>query len=120
MDNSAYSTGYSSNKFACENTFDKVFLLSYREVVNSEYGFSSDYSDYDTARRMTVSDYARSTGAYMDTDRSYYGCGDWWLRSPNDSDGYYARSVDSSGYAGYNAPVSYDDFGVVPALNIIL
>ena len=119
VDNSASSTGYSSNEYACENTFDKVFLLSYREVVNSEYGFASD-STFDAARRMTVSDYARSTGAYMDTSSSYFGCSYWWLRSPYFNDSFYARYVYYIGNADYNCLVYFDDFGVVPALNITL
>ena len=120
VDNSAYSTGNSSNKYACENTFDKVFLLSYREVANSDYGFASIPSIYDTARRMTVSDYARSTGAYMSTSSSYFGCGYWWLRSPHDYGSHYARGVDNHGGAGSNHIVNSDNYGVVPALNIIL
>ena len=120
VDNSGYSTGYSSNSYACENTFDKVFLLSYREVVNSDYGFASSSSTYDTARRMTVSDYARSTGAYMYTSSSYFGCGYWLLRSPSDYRSHYARNVISYGYADYYSDVSNDNTGVVPALNITL
>ena len=122
VDNSAYSTGSSSNAYACENTFDKVFLLSQREVVNSEYGFASSASTDDTARRMTVSDYARSTGAYMYTNSSYFGCGFWWLRSPSSSGSYSARDVGSDGYAdGYDIfSVGHDGDGVVPALNITL
>ena len=130
VDNSASSTGNSSNQFACENTFDKVFLLSCREVVNSDYGFSSDDVDYDTARWMTVSDYARSTGAYMDTSISYFGCGDWWLRSPYEYynyngtyRSYYARLVNRYGSAYYSDYYDYvynDSNGVVPALNITL
>ena len=118
VDNSAYSTGYSGNPYVCENTFDKVFLLSYREAVNSEYGFSSDGEDYDTARRMTVSDYARSTGAIMDTS-SYFGCGGWWLRSPNNYGGEYVRHIDYSGYVS-SYHIGNDFNGVVPALNITL
>lgn len=122
VDNSASSTGYSSNQYACENTFDKVFLLSYREVINSEYGFASDYSDHDTARRMTVSDYARSTGARMDTSSSYFGCGYWWLRSPYYYFSNHARGVGSDGDADYLYSVGsdYGYYGVVPALNITL
>lgn len=41
VDNSVYSTGYDSNPYACGNTNDKIFLLSYREVTNSAYGFAS-------------------------------------------------------------------------------
>ena len=121
VDNSAYSTGYSGNQYACENTFDKVFLLSYREVVNSDYGFASSPSTYDTARRMTVSDYARSTGAYMNTSSSYFGCGNWWLRSPFGNRSDDVRYVDDYGYAGSgNCYVDYVGYGVVPALNITL
>ena len=119
VDNSAYSTGYGYNPNACENTFDKVFLLSYREVTNSEYGFSSNYKK-DTARRMTVSDYVRSTGVHMYTIYSYFGCGFWWLRSPNSDYSGYARYVYDDGYADSYDLVFYDYNGVVPALNIIL
>ena len=135
VDNSASSTGYGSNNQACENTFDKVFLLSYIEVTNSEYGFSSSDEDYDTARRMTVSDYARSTGAYINTNSDYFGCGDWWLRSPRPYRGSFdfdvnpALSVSRYGEAdgGYFRDPDHDydyvfnfKYGVVPALNITL
>lgn len=126
VDNSAYSTGYSSetgygsNPYACENTFDKVFLLSYREVTDSAYGFASR-STNDAARIMKVSDYARSTGAYMYTYSNYFGCGNWWLRSPLYNDSRYARSVSSNGYIDNSGGGVYsDDNGVVPALNILL
>ena len=125
VDNSAKSTGYSSNPHACENTFDKVFPLSYSEVTNSAYGFASSSSTDDTARRMLTSDYSRATGAYMSTESSYYGNGRWWLRSPDDDSSDYARGVndrggaDYSGYVGYSI-VPYDHYGVVPALNLTL
>ena len=120
VDNSVYSTGYSSNRYACENTSDKVFLLSYREVTNSAYGFASSYSTYDTARRMLTSDFSRATGAYMSTDSSYYGNGWWWLRSPRNDSSTRARSVDSYGYADNDGYVDYGYYGVVPALNLTL
>ena len=121
VDNSVYSTRYNSNLCACENTFDKVFLLSRREATNSEYGFSSDYDD-DTARQMTVSDYARSTGAYMFQSWKGFDCGYWWLRSPYGGDSYNASHVDYYGRADsdYFGSVYKGDYGVVPALNIIL
>ena len=119
VDNSVYSTGYSSNRYACENTSDKVFLLSYREVTNSAYGFASSYSTYDTARRMLTSDFSRATGAYMSTDSSYYGNGRWWMRSPYYYSYGHVRSVDYSGYADYNSNVNRN-YGVVPALKLTL
>ena len=120
VDNSVYSMGYSSNRYACANTFDKVFLLSYREVINSNYGFSSNNNELDEARRMLTSDYSRATGAGMDMSSSYYGNGWWWLRSPSHDYFLNACYVYSYGYAGYNYLVDYDNYGVVPALNLTL
>ena len=127
VDNSVESTGYSSNPYACENTNDKIFLLSYSEVVNIDYGFASSPSTYNAARRMLTSDFSRATGAYMDTRSSYYGNGCWWLRSPcHDYSIYNARCVYGVGSISSNADTSdarnVDDveYGVVPALNLML
>jgi hypothetical protein len=115
VDNGASSTGSNPNQYACANTNDKIFLLSYTEVLNSSYGFSSSWTD--TAKRMITSDYSRATGAYMDTGRDYYGDGYWWLRSP---DTYYlfVRNVfDTNGGANSFGSTRY---GIVPALKIRL
>ena len=58
VDNSVASTGYDSNEFACENTEDKVYLLSYKEATNPLYGLSNDED-----RIMQTTDYARANGA---------------------------------------------------------
>jgi uncharacterized repeat protein (TIGR02543 family) len=119
VDNSVDSTGYSSNPNTCANTNDKIFLPSYREMVNIAYGFSSDCYADDTARRRLTSDYSRATGAYMNTDTSYYGNGIWWLRSPNYGYSDRARSVSNNGIRN-NDYVHRTSFGVVPALVIDL
>ena len=118
VDNSVYSTGYDPNPYACEDTEDKLFLLSYREATNSDYGFASSYRS-DTAREMETTDYTRATGAYMSTDSSYYGNGYWWLRSPSYSHDHCAWMVGHGGDA-YTASVDYQYNGVVPALWIRL
>ena len=121
VDNSVYSTGYDSNPYACANTNDKIFLPSYREMVNSAYGFNSNSSAYDTARRRLTSDYSRATGAYMNTDTSYYyGNGYWWLRSPDNIYSLYALFVYRSGDVVYKYYVYDTIYGVVPALKIQL
>ena len=114
VDNSVYSTGYDWNEYVCEDTEDKIFLLSYREVTNSAYGLSSVYD-----REMQTSDYSRATGAYMNTSNSYYGNGCWRLRSPSRDYDVYARGVDYVGYV-CNYSVDYSNCGVVPALQIRL
>ncbi len=124
VDNSLASTGDSYNSGVCEDTRDKIFLLSYKEVVNRSYGFSVA-SD----RCMIVSDYARATGACMSTDSSYYGFGYWWLRSPDDILGGHVQGVNAQG--GINTGRADGDFdhayivesvinGVVPAMQISL
>ena len=120
VDNSVASTGYASNPYACENTEDKVFLLSYAEVTNGEYGFSTDPWGIDMARRMETSDYSRATGAYMNTDASTYGNGCWWLRSPYSGNSIIARYVYSNGFAGNGNDVSSAVYSVVPALWVVL
>ena len=119
VDNSVYSTGYDLNPYACENTNDKVFLLSYREVTNSAYGFSSD-EESDTARHMQTSDYSRATGVWMSTNSEYYGNSSWWLRSPYCSSSSRARAVYGDGDVLYSDYVDGMDNGVVPALQIHL
>ena len=119
VDNSAASTGKDSNVYVCENTYDKVFLLSYKEVTNRRYGFASSYSDYDEARRMTTSDYSRATGAYMGTGSSYYGNGWWWLRSPHYYGSAFAHRMDIDGDV-YSDSVDETISGVVPAMWIEL
>ena len=91
VDNSAESTGTSGNPFLCEDTQDKVYLLSYKDINDEDYGFT------DNASRI----------AY-DADGNAQ---DYWLRSPND---YGARYVGSDGRV-YGSYVGHSD-GVRPAL----
>lgn len=119
VDNSVASTGYSPNSYVCENTEDKIFLLSYAEATNSAYGFNDDVD-----REMQTSDYSRATGVYMSTESLCYGNGWWWLRSPYD---FYSLSVryvydygDVSSYVYYYNGVYSANGGIVPALEIAL
>ncbi len=69
------------------NTIDKVFLLSYDEVFNTEYGFSNEKNHnnelaFDVARRAHDTDFAIKTGEYRrKTSSNYPGNGSWWLRT---------------------------------------
>jgi len=125
VDNSAASTtDYSGNltkatSYYCDNTNDKVFLLSEYEATNTAYGFSS-YDIYDAARQKNPSDYAASQGCWALTISSNLGCGSWWLRSPYDNDANYSRIIFYSGFANYNSNVHITSYGVLPALQISL
>lgn len=120
VDNSAASTGYSSNSYACENTQDKIFLLSAQEVRNTAYGFASSTSTNDTARIKKTTDYAQAQGAYTSTSTDYAGNGRWWLRSPNYYNSNAARDVNFDGYVNRSDRANDTSYGVVPALWIQL
>ena len=106
------------NPYACDNTTDKIFLLSEQEATKEEYGFAEyiAYGKGNTRIRVTT-DYAKATGAYQDSTAGY---GDWWwLRSPFYFFEDIVRRIDSDGYADSYFSFVYDcNGGVVPALSI--
>ena len=110
-----------NNKCTCENTSDKVFLLSIREVTNEANGFASSFTS-DAARKMMTSDYSRATGAYMDTTEDYNGNGWWWTRSPYDSNDRFTTKAYMIFETGISSPydIGSSAGGVVPALRIQL
>ena len=126
VDNSAASTNPNNiqwfngvNNYACEDTNDKIFLLSQKEVTNSAYGFSSG-TGQSAARQLKSSDYAKSQGCYSKTSSSYIGECLWVLRSPDCSRSYYAHGVDIDGLACVSIVVNGTGHGIVPALWINL
>lgn len=118
LDNSAYSSSYSA--YDSVTTYDKIYLLSQDDVLNTDYGFSSSYSN-DTARRAQGSDYAKCQGlyVYIGSGSSYNGNSDWHSRSAGSNSGS-ARYVDGDGYARGSYDTNYTFFGVRPALNFNL
>lgn len=142
VDNSLESTLGQGGQYVCENTLDNVFLLSLSDVNNPEYGFKdsstaeSEIDMIDSARNFKTTDFSKAKGSatiskeliesgfgdspeMVELMSSAIGCGVGWLRSPNVSNfGYNAFDVAFGLYA--NLYVSYDDLGVVPALQIQL
>ena len=118
VDNSLSTTGYSENPNICDNTEDKIFLLSYSDVTDTKYGFATDIS-----RMRRASDYTLAKGAWISTSKSseYYGHGLWMLRTPNNTYTHFIRECSFNGEitdGGTNLVNSF--FGVVPALKIKL
>lgn len=109
------TTGY--EKLDSNSTNDKIFLLSYNEVRNSNYGFNSSSSAYDPARFAQGSDYAQSQGLYVhrSSGNTYNGNSLWRLRSPGDYS-YYCCYGSIQGNSGYDYIVGYTHLGVRPAL----
>ncbi|MBQ9880006.1 MAG: leucine-rich repeat protein [Clostridia bacterium] len=114
LDNSAYSSSYS--QYDSRASSDKIYLLSYSDMLDTSYGYPSSIGS-SPARRASGSDYAKSQGLYVG---SSYGTSVRWLRSAS---GYSknASNVNSDGdVRGYYCLVNYTDYGVAPALNIDL
>ena len=128
VDNSAKSTNPHGNEtahnggvneYVCENTNDKIFLLSQEEATNEAYGFSSSESA-DESREMITSDYSRALGALMITTEDYYGNGWWYHRSPDCNRSGYAYRSSTDGHCNSSIWVDYTSLGTVPALRIQL
>ena len=103
VDNSAASTGQSSNSYACNNTNDKMFLLSSEEATT--------YYTSGTARQAKGSDYAKCQGleVYSSNGNSW-----WWLRSPHRITADFASDVNGDGNIT-SLQVGRTNYGVRPA-----
>lgn len=107
------------------NTTDKVYLLSFREITNPAYGFVPTRKATNTRKAIRTA-YA---DAKDDSSRHMYSQYNYWLRSPG-NDGSTASYVcgDTAFYAtyggvyqyGYNVDRDYDAVGVRPVLHLNL
>ncbi len=118
VDNSASSTATPESGFECENTFDKVTLLSYKDYSDSKYGFPG--ANATPARRFLTTDYARANAAQYSTDVDKPHTGYCWTRSPIETDennGSCASRNNKNGTLN-NDYVGFNGSCVQPALTI--
>jgi len=115
--NSSESTGTDYNPYQEENCNDKVFLLSFAEAVDNNYGLIPDYFGYDLKRRKSVTDYALAKGCYVSKDRVDKGKGNWLLRSPAPWDPLAIYHVESDGALNHGLYFSTVN-GIAPAITI--
>ena len=124
VDNSAASTNPASNEctwnirtnnYACEDTSDKIFLLSEKEATNTGYEFT-EYNVYGegNSRIRVTTDYAKANFADQNATAGYGGL--WWLRSPNADSSNSAFFINCDGSASNYGLVNSEPIGVVPAL----
>ncbi len=113
VDNSASTTNSSSNQYACDNTSDKVYLLSYQDYLNADYGFSTSTLTTST-RTCKPTDYALANYCYQ-----HNGSGSYWTRSPHSFSSGLAWYVSYGGNLDYRNVYSANH-GVRPALTINL
>ena len=64
-----------------EDTFDKIYLLSYFDIKNSNYGFTND-EWRDKSRYAKLTDFAKAVGASWNTSPEHLDNGIYWLSSP--------------------------------------
>ena len=102
IDNSLASTLDSSNNYVCNDTNDKVFLLSRFEA--NKYLSNSQL-------KAIGSDYAKCQGLYvgMENDKAF-----WSLRTPYPNESYQIRYITNNGIAAYDS-ASKTSLGVRPA-----
>ena len=118
VNNSAATTDNTSNSYACANTEDKVFLPSYKDYINSSYGFSTSTSASNT-RCCKTTDWARARGAWYSTNSSYlYNCY-YWSRSPYSGTYASAWPVCTDGSLGYYG-VRNTQYSVRPAITVMI
>ena len=113
IDNSVASTGYEENGYACRDTREKLFLLSYKEVHTEYLGFHAD-----ATRMGTATDYLIAQGVEINTHMVYYGATDYMLRSPVNDSVRDVRKVDVNGQIG-KCYIGYQR-GVLPAFYLDL
>lgn len=102
VDNSLSSTTDNQNGHTCENTFDKVFLPSVKQI--------KDLFPTEPERIKAHSDYALAKHLYV-----YGGNGCWWTRTPAEEHIDEVRDVNYNGTIGENSTNEADE-GIVPAI----
>lgn len=117
LDNTAYPKKDGEGDpydFDCSATEDKIYLLSYKDMLNTQYGFDENAQIEDDNRTAEYTDYALIQGLFtMDLSTST-----WVLRTA----GLYSQSVCYVGRYGelYAEGSAYEGIdGIRPALNSI-
>lgn len=126
VDNSAESTNPATNstiwnsgenQYACENTTDKIFVLSEKEVTTESYGLAT-FIDKKTEvpKVRCATDYTMANFGNQSTTEGFGGW--WWLRSPVYHNSNLSRDFDVEGNASLNHGVYNTSGGIVPALYV--
>ena len=110
VDNSAESTFKTENEYICEDTYDKIFLLSYKEFKTYFSGLGDNYEKWKNTYHdspIEATDYAKCQGTDDYCSR--------WLRSPGSGGNIieYAYQQYHCGGGIYWTDIA--SFGVYPA-----
>ncbi len=126
---------YVKNKFACEDTVDKVFLLSKDELTNPKFGFVNNEYTPDVNKQLVPTDFSRAMRVYTNDNRLYSKSdlyrdnGIWWTRTPHKLDEKATDKASANipfvNLVNYNGAITYyfstqQKYGVVPAIRVSL
>lgn len=112
VDNSASTTAFSTNAYACENTQDKVYLLSYQDLNNSTY-----FADQ-ASRMLKSTDYSRARGVWSWPKNDAYLHNVYYnTRSPHTSHSRHVSYVDHDGNIKYS-DIGSTEGGIRPAITL--
>lgn len=91
VDNSVSTLSYPNSTTFCEDTIDNVFMPSFRDYINHDYGFINDNS-----RTCKTTDWARAKGSFYSTKEGREFNGVYYTRSPD----YQYLNVNSINHVG--------------------
>lgn len=120
LDNSGYANPdtYQISEeyyYSSASTTDKVYLLSYAEATTSIYGFSSDVTSEDPAKKLGVTDYAKCQGLYVYSDNDNVA---WLLRSSHPATNCAYLNYAFSAGSVYHYYANRTSFGICPAIRL--
>ncbi len=104
----------------CRDTYDKVFLVSLRDITTKAYGFSAEVTAEDPARKYAATDFARFHGLSVSVSGDEVT---WFTRSPStwyDNPGITNYGVFNGEKGKLDRAGVFAKGGVVPALWINL
>lgn len=115
------NNAYSKFDFTCENTEDKIFLLSEKEVTDSELKYS-EFGNYapenEMFRTREMTDYALANYVKAAKPGSDYSTA-YYLRSPHYKSSSTVRYIETDGYGDCYDKCNIEYYGIVPALNLV-
>ncbi|MFI3251582.1 MAG: DUF6273 domain-containing protein [bacterium] len=115
VDNSKETTdNIEENKYTSNNVADKLTLLSYQDMLNTDFEFSDDVAG-SVDRQAVVTDYALAMNCEANVD----GIGNWWLRTPSSIESSSAYFVDLTG-ALTTTSVTTSGIGIRPSFNFVM
>ena len=100
------------------STDDKIFLPSWAEMINTDYGFLENSHSKDANRCAKGTDYAKIQGLVSLSSNNNEGNTFWRLRTPGWKSNLSCYISSDGVLSDYSCNVNFVDFGIRPALRL--